>query len=488
MPGTSIRRAPHCGPLHARCWIEAPGFFTGDFSLSSETWAVWKRLNTIPGSLVLRTEMTSPPIDKPDEQTLARADLEVRQRRKLAQMLEALCASNPFYRRKLSITRFDPLHDPMDELPFTTRAEIEADQREHTPYGTNLTYPIERYCRFHQTSGTSGQPVRWLDTADSWGWFKTCWGTILRAAGVTQHDRLMFPFSFGPFIGFWAAFEGAAAMGCLCLPAGGMTTSARFKMLIDNSIDVVFCTPTYALRMAETAAADGIDLAGSSVRALIVAGEPGGSIPEVRRRIESAWGARVFDHHGMTEIGSVSFECQPSPGGLHVIESEFIAEVIDPKTAAAVADGQQGELVLTNLGRVGSPLIRYRTGDLVRMSRGTCACGGSFARLEGGILGRADDMFIVRGNNVFPSAVEAVVRQFPDVAEFRVHVRNDGALTQVRLEIEPTSGASEDLAERVGLAVQTALSFRAEVQQVPPNSLPRFEMKAKRFIRERKTT
>jgi phenylacetate-CoA ligase len=233
--------------------------------------------------------------------------------------------------------------------------------------------------------------------------------------------------------------------------------------------------------MAETAAEEKIDLARSSVRALIVAGEPGGGIPSVRAKIESAWGARVYDHHGMTEIGSVSFECTEAPGGLHIIETQFIAEVIDPKTGKVLSDGQQGELVLTNLGRIGSPLIRYRTGDLVKLSRGRCGCGRHFARLEGGILGRADDMFIVRGNNVFPAALEAVLRSFAEIAEFRVRVRETGALTQVTVEIE-SNGAS-DLEARVSRAVQNALSFRAEVVTVPRGTLPRFEMKAKRFER-----
>jgi phenylacetate-CoA ligase len=413
------------------------------------------------------------------------------QRQKLAEMLREIGQSNPFYRRKLNGIRFDAERDELGKLPFTTRAEIEQDQLAHPPYGTNLTYSLDRYSRYHQTSGTAGLPVRWLDTPQSWAWFRTCWGHILAAAGVKPGDRLMFPFSFGPFIGFWAAFESASAAGYLCLPAGGMTTSARLRMLIENAVNVVFCTPTYALRMGETAAEEGLDLASAPVRALIVAGEPGGSIPAVRSRIESAWGARVFDHSGMTEIGSVSYECDAAPGGLHLIESEFIAEVIDPQAGSPIADGEQGELVLTNLGRWGSPLIRYRTADLVRLTRGgTCKCGSSFARLEGGILGRADDMFIVRGNNVFPSAVEAVLRQFPEIAEFRVAVRENGSLTQVRLEIEPAASAQDghdaarDLAARVGHALHTTLSFRADVQTVPRGTLPRFEMKARRFVRD----
>ena len=191
----------------------------------------------------------------------------------------------------------------------------------------------------------------------------------------------------------------------------------------------------------------------------------------------------------MTEMGAVGYECQANPLGLHIIESEFIAEVIDPQTAAPVANGDQGELVLTNLGRWGSPLIRYRTGDLVRLVRGRCACGSNFARLEGGILGRVDDMFIVRGNNVFPSAIEAVVRQFPQIAEFRVHVNDEKNSSEMRLEIEPSPEAlssASDLADRVAHAIQSAFSFRAQVTAVAPATLPRFEMKAKRFIRNRR--
>jgi phenylacetate-CoA ligase len=256
-------------------------------------------------------------------------------------------------------------------------------------------------------------------------------------------------------------------------------------MILDNQLTVICCTPTYALRMAEIASAEGIELKQSALRTLIVAGEPGGSIPATRQRIESAWGARVFDHSGMTEIGAMSFECPANPLSLHVIESEFIAECIDPVTLRSVPDGEIGELVLTNLGRVGSPLIRYRTGDQVRLVRGRCACGRSFARLQGGILGRVDDMFIVRGNNVFPTAVEAVIRRFAEVAEFRVTVSGHDALAQVTIEIEPLVNSADpaDLARRVSRAVQEALSFRADVNAVAPGTLPRFDMKSRRFVR-----
>jgi phenylacetate-CoA ligase len=432
--------------------------------------------------------MTTPSAENVlDQERLDSQSLHAIQRAKLAAMLAELNAGNAFYQRKLAKISFDPSRDSLDRLPLTIRAELEADQIAHPPYGTNLTYPISRYTRYCQTSGTGGRPMRWLDTNESWDWIGRCWGKIFNAADVSPDDRLLFAFSFGPFLGFWGAFDSSVAHGFLSIPAGGMSTTARLKMIFDNQVTVVLCTPTYALRMAEVARQEGLDLARSSVRALFVAGEPGGSIPETKKAIESAWGARMFDHSGMTELGPMSFECQEAPGGVHVIESEYIVEVIDPQTGNEVPDGQIGELVVTNLGRWGSPLIRYRTNDQVRLTRSACACGRTFARLEGGILGRVDEMFIVRGNNVFPTAVEAVLRGFAEVVEFRVNILESGTLTRVKLEIEPAPEFSDmpSLCERIARTLQETLSFKAEVQAVSPGTLPRFEMKARRFVRIR---
>jgi phenylacetate-CoA ligase len=301
-------------------------------------------------------------------------------------------------------------------------------------------------------------------------------------AGLHQGDRLFFPFSFGPFLGFWTAFEAGTRRGNLCLPGGGMSSAARLRFLLDNEATVVFCTPTYALRLAEVAEANGIRLAsttpGYKVRALIVAGEPGGSIPGTRSRIEQAWQARVFDHSGMTEVGPVAIECLENPSGLHILEEDYLAEVIDPVTTEPVEPGSVGELVLTNLGRVGSPLIRYRTGDLVRVDPRPCPCGRPWLRLEGGILGRTDDMIHIRGNNVYPTALEAVLRRFGDVGEYRAVLSREGTMTSLRIEVE----GSQEIAARVSQAIREDLLFRADVVAVPPGSLPRFEMKAKRII------
>jgi phenylacetate-CoA ligase len=303
--------------------------------------------------------------------------------------------------------------------------------------------------------------------------------------GLTTRDKVFFPFSFGPFLGFWTAFEAATRAGYLCVPGGGMTSTARLRFLIEHECTVVFATPTYALHLAELAAKEGIDLAGSSVRALVVAGEPGGNIPATRQRIEAVWGARVFDHYGMTEIGPVAVEAADQRGQMYLLESQYLAEVLTPETNAPAPPGEFGELVLTNLGRVGSPLIRYRTGDLVRLATNPDPGGRTWRRLDGGILGRADDMIHVRGNNLYPSAIEAIIRQFPQVAEYRIVVDHTGPLADLRIEVEPAHGDGRELAEAVGRAVRDELLFRVEVAAVPAGSLPRFEMKARRLIHQR---
>ncbi len=402
------------------------------------------------------------------------------------ELLAEVLPRNRFYARKFGQLRPADFQTPADlaRLPFTTKAELIADQREHPPYGNILTYPLERYSRLHQTSGTtSGKALCWLDTPESWSNLLRCWQDSFPYMGLTSRDRFFFPFSFGPFIGFWSAFEAASHAGFLCIPGGGMTSTARLRMLMDHEATIVCCTPTYALHLAELAAKEGIDLAGSAVRAVIVAGEPGGSIPATRQRIESVWGARVFDHYGMTEIGPVAVEMVETPRSMALLSDHYIAEVIEPHGDKPVAQGDIGELVLTNLGRAGSPLIRYRTGDLVRLR---FAHVGSVGRMivEGGILGRTDDMIHLRGNNLYPAAVEAVVRRFPEVVEFRIVVDQRGPLPDLRLEIEPAPNANPTIvAEAVGRAVRDELLFRVEVVAVKPETLPRFEMKAKRLIK-----
>ena len=403
------------------------------------------------------------------------------QLRKWQELCVAIVPANPFYTAKLRGCDLSTLAS----VPFTTKKELVADQAAHPPFGTNLTYPVERYSRFAQTSGSTGKPMRWLDTEESWAWMARNWSRVFETAGVTAEDRVFFAFSFGPFLGFWTAFEAASRMGCLCVPSGGMRSAARLHLLIDSGATVLCCTPTYALHLAQIAREEGIYLAASRVRRIIVAGEPGGSIAATRRELERLWsGARVVDHHGMTEIGPVSYGCPAEPGVLHVIEDEFIADVIDPVAEIPLPEGSRGELGLTNLGRAGSPLIRYRTGDVVETrARGRCACGSDDLALIGGILGRTDDMVVVRGVNVYPTAVEDIVRSVGGVTEYRVRVFEDRSLVELAMDIELEDGRGREVAHRLEFALRDALSLRVPVTVQGAGTLPRFEMKARRWIR-----
>jgi phenylacetate-CoA ligase len=400
---------------------------------------------------------------------------------RLQTLVATVFGANPFWTSKWRAAGLVSAADLRDwddvrRLPLTTKNELVADQAGSPLFGTNLTYPIERYVRVHQTSGTSGAPLRWLDTRESWQWWTRCWGFVLAAAGVGPGDRAFFPFSFGLFVGFWAGFEGAHARGALAIPGGGQDSLARLASMESLGATVLVCTPSYALHLLRVAHEHGIDAAKLPVRVTVHAGEPGAAIPSVRARIEAGWGARAFDHAGMTEMGAYGYECEVQ-GGPHVNESEFIAEVLDPVTGEPT---DEGELVLTNLGRLGSPLVRYRTGDRVRLAGAPCPCGRTFARLAGGILGRLDDMLIVRGVNVFPSAIEAIVRRFP-VEEFQIEVFRAGELDEMRVLVEVDGGV--EAAHRVQAALRGGLGIRVEVVAVGSGTLPRFELKARRVVR-----
>ena len=416
----------------------------------------------------------------------SRSALEHRQLDRLGEMLQLALPANAFYRKKFSAREFSDIvsMETLKSLPLTKKSELVENQVLYPPFGTGLTFSLERYIRIHQTSGTTGKPMYWLDTEESWDWWAACWKVIFEAAGVHPGDRIYFAFSFGPFIGFWAGWEGARKLGAMAISGGGQSTSQRFKTIIDYGATVLVCTPTYALHMASEAKKTGIDLAReSAIKITIHAGEPGASIPSTKKMIEELWGAKCFDHPGATEVGAFAFECQS--GAVHVNENEFIAEILDPNTGKGTSEGEKGELVITNLGRIGSPVIRYRTGDLVQPSYQSCPCGRPFLLLQGGVLGRVDDMVILRGVNVFPSAIENVMREFPEIEEFRVEVFEKEAMKELRIIIEPCADQSSTgvLAESVSRRIRERIGLRPQVERVAPGTLPRFELKAKRFFK-----
>jgi phenylacetate-CoA ligase len=414
-------------------------------------------------------------------EALSRAALANLQLEKLNRLLAEIVAGNAFYRRKLAgcPPRLESL-DQLAKLPLTTKDELQPAAGEG-PFAANLTYPVDHYVRFHQTSGTRGRPLAVLDTPEDWQWWIECWQYVLDAAQITRSDRALLAFSFGPFIGFWSAFDALIDRGALVFPGGGLSSLARLDLIRRTEATVLFCTPTYALRLAEVAAEEKINLSHFAVEKIVVAGEPGGSVPAIRDRIESEWGARVVDHSGASEVGPWGF-ADAEGRGLHVNEAEFIAEFVSVETGHAAESGELSHLILTTLGRLGAPVIRFRTGDLVRPTW-LEAGKNRFVLLEGGVLSRADDMMIIRGVNVFPSAIEQVLHSFPEVVEYRMTARKRNELDELVIEVEDHLMQPARIAEELRLR----LGLKIDVRCVTAMSLPRFEGKGRRFVDERKS-
>jgi phenylacetate-CoA ligase len=371
---------------------------------------------------------------------------------------------------------------------LTTKKEWEEEQAAYPPIGRNHTEPLEDYVRVFQTSGTSGRYLRVMETKQSWDWRMETAAYIYGSAGITAQDRVFFGFQFGPFAAFWTMFGGAERMGATVIPSGGLSSEERLRMILELEATALVSTPSYALRLAEVAREKGIAIADSSIRRTIHAGEPGVSVPSVRRSLEEAWGAKSFEFAGMTEVGLFGFSCHEQ-NGVHALEAEHVIEVVEPATGKSVKEGVVGELVVTNLGRHGFPAVRYRTGDLVRPTGRKCACGRSFLLLEGGILGRVDDMLVVRGVNVFPTAMENVLRDCVQVDEWQVIVEKDqSGKDAITLRFEPSElGANgKGLAQKVQKALRDHHEgLRFSVKVVAPGTLPRHEFKARRVVDRR---
>ncbi len=410
-------------------------------------------------------------------ESLDRDALAAHQLARLNELLSTILPTNQFYAKKLAGAPRQLEHlDQLAELPLTTKAElIPDDATKHLP--ANLTWPLDHYVRYHQTSGTRGRPLSVCDTASDWEWWIESWQYVLDAAAITSADRAMLAFSFGPFIGFWSAQDALTARGAMTIPGGGMNTLARLDMIKRTEATALFCTPTYALHLVEVAQQNKINLAHLSVRKLVVAGEPGGSIAATRERIERAWNARITDHSGASEIGPWGYGDREQRG-LHVNEAEFIPEFVENPTR----EGDFSHLVLTCLGRAGMPILRYRTGDLVKPVW-SAEGENRFVLLEGGVLGRADDMMVIRGVNIFPSSVEQILHSFPEVTEFRLTARKRGEMDELVVEVEDHLQEPRRIAEEL----QLRLGLKVDVRLAPAMSLPRSEGKSRRFLDERHT-
>ncbi|RYD35300.1 MAG: phenylacetate--CoA ligase family protein [Verrucomicrobiaceae bacterium] len=429
---------------------------------------------------------TSDRVPRSDTIDRLRHSIRRRQWEMLRALLDTVLNTNPFHRRRLDSIPLHTLEEFLKNCPLMSKRMLVHDREAFPPYGSNQTYPLENYTRFCQTSGTTGPPLTWLDSRDDWEAMLSSWQHIFSEFGVIPgEDRVFFPFSFGPFLGFWTAFEAASRVGCLVIPGGGMSSNARLQLMLDHEVTIACTTPTYALHLGEMRQQHPAMLEKSwALRAFVVAGEPGGSQPGVLARLEELWpGVKILDHHGLTETGPVSYVDPVHPNRLRVMEDVHFAEILDPASGVEVLEGGTGELVLTTLHRLGCPMLRYRTGDLVKK---VYADDGGLC-LDGGILGRLDDMIAVRGVNIYPTAVDAVLRRFPEIVEYQVREMRHGALLDLKVIVETAATGPRDpllIAERVSVALRDTFQLRMDVEAVPQGTLPRFEFKARRWIKE----
>ena len=363
----------------------------------------------------------------------------------------------------------------------------EIQRKDPFPYGEALCVPLEQVTEFRQTSGTTGQPVYQADTWPDWEWWAEAWAFILFAQGFRRTDRFFLPFGYNVFVAFWAAHYGAEKLGCEVVPGGVLDTAARILKIKELQATALGATPSYVLTLADTARNKlGIDPAKDlSIRRIVCAGEPGAGIPSSRKRMEEAWGAKVFDHVGATEIGAWGYECTEQ-NGLHINEALFLVEVEDLRTGQPIYEpGQKGKMVITALDRMAQPCIRFDSKDLVEWAEGPCPCGRTFRRFKGGVSGRADDITKVKGVLLSPSAIEEVVRSISELGdEYEVLVTKKGDADEItlKLELKPgQEGNQPEIQDRLKdqLRLTTNLSYKMEFH--PFQSLPRPEGKARRF-------
>ncbi|MBT6614751.1 MAG: AMP-binding protein [Deltaproteobacteria bacterium] len=437
--------------------------------------------------------MIDTPYWEEELETMNRPDLENLQLSLFKRRLQYVYNNSPMYRRKYDQVNITPddiqTLDDIRKLPFTEKEDLRESQEKLPPWGDFVCIPPEEGVRVFQTTGTTGKPVKILLNNNDWEkHFYRQFMHHMHGYGITSHDKLYVPFNYGLHIAWWglqAAFERA---GVMVIPGGGLSSENRLKSMLEYKATVICGTPTYMLYLGETARRMGISLQETDIRILIVAGEPGANVPATKKSLEEMWGATCYDDIGSSEISNFGYECREQKG-THVIESMFYVESLDPETLQPVADGEVGEMVITNLITETAPLIRFRIKDLVRLDRSPCDCGRTFLRLNGGILGRTDDMFQFAGINIFPSALENYIREIVEFSdEYQIIIPRQGRENHLLIKVEPTE-TSLTLAElqvakkRLIEKIKLNMTITPEVEIVETGELPRFEAKAKRVHR-----
>ncbi|HMK36860.1 MAG TPA: AMP-binding protein [Desulfomonilaceae bacterium] len=432
------------------------------------------------------------PFWNPYLETMSREELETLQLKKFRRIVKWAYEKSRFHRSLYDAAGLRPedirTMEDVRKVPKVEKSMMRDIQRKDPfPYGDALCVPLDEVVEFRQTSGTTGQPVYQPDTWQDWEWWSECWATLLWAQGYRPRDRVFLPFGYNIFVAFWAGHYACEKIGCEIVPGGVLDTKARLLKMQEVRATAMMATPTYVLGMAEVATKKlSLDPARElGIRRITCAGEPGALVPSTKRRMEQAWGAKVYDHTGATEIGAWGFECSAQPGALHVNEAMFLAEIEDLDTGEAITEpGRTGKLVITALDRIAQPCIRFDSKDIVKFGVDPCDCGRTYRLMPGGVVGRADDITKVKGVLLAPSAIEDVVRSMPGLGdEYEVTVEKRGDVDHILLRVELAQGTtdSKSVTEALATELRVKTNLGYEIQVHPYGSLPRYEMKAKRF-------
>ena len=432
------------------------------------------------------------PYWNPHLETLPRESLEKLQLKKFKRIVKWAYDNSKFHKALYDGAGLKPEDvrsmEDVNRVPKVEKSMMRTIQRKDPfPYGDALCVPLDEVTEFRQTSGTTGNPIYQPDTWRDWEWWSECWSTLLWAQGYRPHDRVFIPFGYNIFVAFWAGHYACEKIGCETIPGGVLDTKARILKIEELKPTAMMATPTYVLGMADTARDKmGIDPAAMGIKRITCAGEPGALIPATKKRMEASWNAKVFDHAGATEIGAWGFECEAQPGALHINEAMFLTQVEDVETGQLVTEsGRKGKLVITALDRIGQPCVRFDSKDIVELSDRQCECGRTYRLVTGGVIGRADDITKVKGVLLAPSAIEDVVRSIQGFGdEYEVVVEKKGDVDHISLSVELTEEAAPMAAElkaklQTELRLKTNLGYEIHVHQY--GSLPRYEVKAKRF-------
>ena len=424
-------------------------------------------------------------------ETLPKEKLKKLQLKKFQEIVRWAYERSKFYRalyRKAGIEPGDiKTFDDIRKVPKIEKASLRSIQgKDPFPYGDILCVPIREVTAYRQTSGTTGQPVYQADTWQDWEFGTECYAYALYAQGYRDTDRFFLPFGYNIFVAFWAAHLAAEKLGCEVVPGGVLNTEARILKMRELRATAMAATPSYVLGMAETAQKMGLNLPQDLyIRKITVAGEPGGSIPATRKRMEEAWGAKVFDEVGSTEIGHWGWECRYQ-SGLHVNDAFFLVEIEDIDTGEPINEpGKPGKMIITTLNRFAQPCIRFDSKDVIQWSAGNCECGRTFRQLDGGVIGRIDDITKVKGVLLSPSAIEEVCRRIPELSnEYQVIVTKKGDIDDITLKVEYLENYKNNLSEIKArldseLRITTNLGYNIEFHEY--GNLPRSEGKSRRF-------